>query len=72
MTDPFRQQVLDYWNNPDIVWMAADTPDVCQPITQPGFYIVPFCTVGCCFPDGPFNTVQAARVWLADNPLDPE
>ena len=62
-----------YFDDPEIIWLDApgsllDAYGKPRPIPASGFYIVNFCrNIHCCFPFGPFASIEEARDWSRKN-----
>lgn len=64
--------IIKYLENPEIQYFAVGQgDDWCEgPSTKAGYYIMPFCDVGCCPPDGPFEDIASAREDALSRALD--
>jgi hypothetical protein len=56
-----------YYHDPAISYVRAGERSDFRggPAKLDGWYIDPFCQVGCCRPWGPFTSEEAAREWSA-------
>ncbi len=54
-----------YFTRP-VMWLRRGEPVAGGPLKESGFYVEPFCTIGCCRPDGPFRTQARAMRWAVE------